>query len=95
MFWYRAATAGVTQSGADGLPLAVVEPLDIGAAAAVEFGVGDIGVFPTDGFVEAQNHAGECFGPARFAGVVRANAGASAAGLIEALERAVAEKAGS
>jgi phosphoserine phosphatase RsbU/P len=89
--WYDAGRDAVTFTGATGLPLGTTEEADVEAAAAKEFGPGDLGVFLTDGFLEAEDPAGAAFGKARLGQVLRGHAGRPAAAIIQALAAAVEE----
>ncbi len=62
LFWYNAARREVTVTAATGLMLAVMEPLAIRPGEPVEFAPGDLGVFLTDGLVEANDPTDEQFG---------------------------------
>ena len=75
LFWYRAATGAVTTTGATGLPLGMVEPLDIEPAPAFDFAPGDLGVLLTDGYMEAEDPVGRQFGKDGIAAVIREHAG--------------------
>jgi phosphoserine phosphatase len=91
LFWYNAGRKEVTVTPATGLMLAVTDPLPIRPGAPVAFAPGDSGVFLSDGLLEATDLAGEQFGKERLTRVLVANAGRSAAELIEALRAAVDE----
>jgi phosphoserine phosphatase len=88
LFWYTAATRQVAWTGSTGLPLGMVEPLDIEAAPTIDFAPGDIGVLLTDGFVEAEDPKGAAFGKERIMQVIRDHAAGSPAELIQALDAA-------
>ncbi len=89
LFWYQAERRQVTHTGATGLPLGMMEDMDVEPAEPVAFGPGDLGVFLTDGFIEAQDPAGSQFGKARLGEVLRTNADRPAAEIIRALTAAV------
>jgi sigma-B regulation protein RsbU (phosphoserine phosphatase) len=91
LFWYDAGRKEVTVTPATGLMLAVLDPLPIRPVAPVAFAPGDLGVFLSDGLLEAPDPAGEQFGKERLIRVLTANAERPAAGLIEALRAAVDE----
>jgi len=71
--------------------LAAADPLPIRPGKPVTFVPGDLGVFLTDGLLEAKDPAGGQFGRERLARVLTDNAGRTAAGLIGALHGAVRE----
>jgi phosphoserine phosphatase len=89
LFWYHAGRRDVTETTATGLPLGLRDPLDLDPDPVVAFAPGDMGIFLTDGFVEAHGPGGELFGAARVARVIVANADRPAAEVIQALEAAV------
>ncbi len=89
LFWYKAATREVVRTGATGLPLGMVEPLDIEAAPHVDFAPGDMAVLLTDGFIEAQDPNGRAFGKERVSELIRDRVGGGAADIIRALAVAV------
>jgi phosphoserine phosphatase len=89
LFWYSAATGGVTCTGGTGLPVGFTDPLDVEPAPPVEFAPGDVGVLLTDGIVEAENPQGEAFGKARVTRLLCASAGGGPADVIRALREEV------
>lgn len=89
LFWYRAADGKVASTGATGLPLGLMEPNEFTPADPVSLAPGDIGVFLTDGFLEAQNRAGDLFGEERIMSLITSHADRPAAELIERLDQAV------
>jgi phosphoserine phosphatase len=91
LFWYDAGRRDVSVTAATGMMLAVADPLPIRLGAPVTFAPGSLGVFLSDGFLEAQDPAGEQLGKERLGQVLAANAGRSAAELIEVLHTTVDE----
>jgi sigma-B regulation protein RsbU (phosphoserine phosphatase) len=91
LFWYRADRGEVEATGSTGLPLGVMEDLPIGPAPPVTLGVGDMGVFLTDGFMEAQNAAGAQLGAGELCRLLQTSAGQPAAAVIQVLVAAVRE----
>jgi phosphoserine phosphatase len=89
LFWYHADRDTVSSTAATGLPLGLFEPSDIATAPPVHFAPGDMGVFVTDGFPEAQNPQGEQFGQEQLTRLIVAHARAPAVELIRALEGSV------
>jgi len=91
LIWYRASSREVRFTAATGLPLGMLEPTEFDAAPAIEFAPGDLGVLLTDGFIEAENPAGEPFGKERVARLIQENAGRSAAEIVQILDACVQE----
>lgn len=89
LLWYESAGGTVRESEATGLPLGLMEPTDIEAGEPVALAPGDMGIFLTDGFMEAQDPEGKFFGVERLSALIRDNAGRDAAELITVLEREV------
>src|SRR6202035_3175549 len=89
LLWYDARRGTIRSTGADGLPLGVMDPLEITPAPPVQFEPGDMGIFLTDGFIEAQDAEGKYFGKERVEGIIIQNDACPAAELIATLEAAV------
>jgi phosphoserine phosphatase len=89
LFWYHADRNEVTYTGATGLPLGMMALMDVRAAPTVAFGPGDLGVFLTDGYIEAHGPDGEQFGSSRLTEVLKANAKRPVAEIIQELTLAV------
>jgi phosphoserine phosphatase len=89
LFWYQAATGEVTWTGGTGLPLGLIDPVNIEPAPPVDFAPGDIGVLLTDGIVEAENPPGDPFGNDRVVRIIQDHARRGPAELIQALREAV------
>jgi len=85
----RSLYATVTPSATTGLPLGLMEPLIISSAPPVAFGIGDMGILLTDGFLEAQTTDGEFFGTPRLVELALKNAHLPAVEIIRALTAAV------
>jgi phosphoserine phosphatase len=91
LFWYQAARRQVEATSSTGLPLGLMDPLIISSAPTVVFAPGDMGILLTDGFIEAQNAAGEFFGQERLIDLIIRKAHLPAAELIQTLAQAVDE----
>jgi phosphoserine phosphatase len=89
LLWYRASSKQVSDTSSTGMPLGLMEPTDIEAAPSVHFEPGDMGIFLTDGFIEAQDPHGGFFGMERLNQLIVQNAHQGAAEVIRALEQAV------
>jgi phosphoserine phosphatase len=89
LLWYRAAARELDATASTGLPLGLMDPLLLEAAEPVPFAPGDVGVFLTDGFLEAHDPAGNQFGRERVADVIVRSARLPAAEIIQALTAAV------
>ncbi len=82
LFWYHAAGNTVLTTGSTGMPMGMVDPLDVEAAPPMDFAPGDLSVLLTDGFLEAEDPQGQAFGKERVSQIIRDNAAGSAADLI-------------
>lgn len=94
LFWYQGREKHAYSTGATGMPLGMLDPLEITAAPAVRFAPGDVGVFLTDGFIETQSPTGELFGQERMLRLVAEKAHLPAADLIAQMAEAVFAFAG-
>lgn len=89
LLWYEAAKGEVRATDATGLPLGLMEPADVEAGEPFPMAPGDMGIFLTDGFMEAQDPGGQFFGVERLSELIVANARREACELITVLEREV------
>src|SRR5262249_23656692 len=87
LLWYQAERRAVRSTMATGLPLGVIESVEIPSAPVVHFAPGDMGIFVTDGFIEARNPAGAEFGQERREQLLVEHAARPAAELIQVLEQ--------
>lgn len=94
LFWYHGREKRAFSTGATGLPLGMLDPLEITAAPAVRFAPGDVGVLLTDGFIETQSPSGELFGESRMLQLITDKAHLPAEAMIAELAAAVFEFAG-
>jgi serine phosphatase RsbU (regulator of sigma subunit) len=95
ILFYSAAEDRFTSLDAQGPPLGLLPRISYGAPKTMNFGLGDILVLVTDGFVEWANTQDEDFGADRLMEVVRASRGKPAATIISDLYSAVLKFAGS
>jgi CheY-like chemotaxis protein len=85
-FWYRASTDSFENLEASGAVMGVSEALPPPVEAKVKPEPGDILFFYTDGITEAFNVDEEEFGEERVLGILSANRGRDAKGILDALE---------
>ncbi|MBI3315675.1 MAG: SpoIIE family protein phosphatase [Candidatus Omnitrophica bacterium] len=83
---FRAATDEFIPLKTGGLPVGVM-PGEQYKAERLQLSPGDVAVFFTDGMVEASNAAKEMYGQKRLEAMVQKNAGLSAAGLLDEIEK--------
>jgi sigma-B regulation protein RsbU (phosphoserine phosphatase) len=86
--WFQAAGGGFHDLAAEGIVLGVFPDVSL-EERRVTVAPGDALVFYTDGVTEAMDAEGNLFGAGRLRDVMAAHPGASAAGLLDAVVRAV------
>ena len=91
---YQAALGRCTRHDPTSFPLAAMQVTKLRAPVTLEMRPGDILVLLTDGIYEYCNGAGEEFGEARVAGLIRDHGRLSPKALVERLLAAVADFAG-
>ena len=84
----------ISEIGANGVPLGIMEGLDWSEPDSITLAAGDMFVLITDGFFEWKNPQSVQFGTERIADLIRKDRDASAADLIAALHDAVRTFAG-
>jgi phosphoserine phosphatase len=89
LLWYHAAGKKVSDTGSTGMPLGLMEPTEIDPAPTFSFEPGDMGIFLTDGFIEAQDPKGGFFGMERLNQIIVDNAQLPAKELIAVMEQKV------
>jgi phosphoserine phosphatase len=87
--WYRAERREVAFTPATGLPLGLIEDMPIDPDPLFLFAPGDVGIFLSDGILEAEDPTGAAFGKERLARLVLDTAGHAAADMVGALAEAV------
>ena len=91
----RSREGRVELFGGDGLPLGILESAPYGPIQHVRLEPGDVLLLSTDGFCEyARTGDAELFGEERMKSVLLGHATSGAAGIVSALDQAVAEFAG-
>jgi len=90
LLWYSARAHTVTSAGATGLPLGMVEAAAFATAPPVALEQGDMGIFLTDGFMEAHDPQGRLFGEPRVIDLILRHADATATEMIDVLRHEVA-----
>ncbi len=95
LFWYHADRGQVSSTMATGLPLGLIDSMAIPSAPPVHLAPGDMGIFLTDGFLEARSEAGDQFGQERMIRLIVDHAAQPAAELIRVLERTIGSFIGS
>jgi sigma-B regulation protein RsbU (phosphoserine phosphatase) len=93
-FWYRAKDRTVAELEPTGSVLGMNEDLRC-VERRIEVGAGDVLLLYTDGFTEAFDEKQELFGDERLKDLLATHAGASAAEILEAVQRAITAFAGS
>lgn len=88
-FLWRAQSKEIERFDGQGLPLGIADDERYTPVQQRTLSPGDMIVLLTDGFMEAQSSAKELFGIKRLEGVIRANAGATSAEMIRAIDEAV------
>jgi sigma-B regulation protein RsbU (phosphoserine phosphatase) len=86
--WLRNATAECQELAARGVVLAAFKDIPL-EECQIEVAPGDLLIFYTDGVTEAMNATGQMFGEERLQAIVRANAGASAEQVCQAVLQAL------
>jgi serine phosphatase RsbU (regulator of sigma subunit) len=89
LFWYSRFNQRLEEFAAHDVPLGIVPKLTVQCSQVLSMQEGDIIFLITDGFLEWENDAGEQFGSARFAEVVRASCNLSPEEIIAQLYKAV------
>lgn len=88
-FLWRAQSKEIERFDGQGLPLGIADDERYTPVQQRTLSPGDTIVLLTDGFMEAQSATKELFGIKRLEGVIRANAGATSAEMIRAIDEAV------
>lgn len=88
-FLWSAESKSLERFDGQGLPLGIAEDERYTPVQQRTLGPGDMIVLLTDGFMEAQSTNKEQFGIKRLESVIRANAGATSAEMIRAIDEAV------
>lgn len=88
-FLWRAQSKEIERFDGQGLPLGIADDERYTPVQQRSLSPGDMIVLLTDGFMEAQSTAKQLFGIKRLEGVIRANAGATSAEMIRAIDEAV------
>jgi serine phosphatase RsbU (regulator of sigma subunit) len=88
-FLWRAQSKEIERFDGQGLPLGIADDERYTPVQQRTLSPGDMIVLLTDGFMEAQSTAKQLFGIKRLEGVIRANAGATSAEMIRAIDEAV------
>jgi serine phosphatase RsbU (regulator of sigma subunit) len=91
LLWYNACRREVTSMGATGPPVGLMDPMVFPQGEPVTFAPGDMGIFLTDGFLEAQDRSGTQFGEKRMDELIVRHAERPAAELIQVMKTEVEE----
>jgi phosphoserine phosphatase len=91
---YRRADEEIQSMNANGLPLGVIDPLELSETRPIVFEPGDIFVLLTDGFFECADSSGEQLGISRMSQLMRSRSELPARGLIDLFREQVSEFTG-